>query len=272
VWLAACWPLVLAVMLFVVYTAYTGSIVGRHMYPAIGALIVMIVAGLQIALGPRWGTLAICLLVVVALHLERTENRFFIDTTYLRQVVVPGIAPVVNQSLNTGWVQASELQVESSCPVIFFGLAFQRGEPSEMTFVDEDGLRVARIVLGPTAGVTTYLVETPYPSNFRLTLPPGATIGATDEASSGAVRIVDRPESPVAQLQCQTSEWRQVRFDQLYPKHHPDWVTYRAAAAWGDVWAWGTTAIFAAVLAVLAWRCAYPGVRRRLATRRESSD
>jgi hypothetical protein len=243
VFLALVGPVVFVFMALVVYTAYTGSIVGRHMFPAMVPAIVMMVAGAILALGTRFGSFALCALVLVALFLERGENRTFIDAVYLRNIVEEGVAPVVDQNLNTAWVNTNLLRVNSPCPVRYLGVAFEKGEPALAVLLipGQEEPAVAVRILPPVNGVTTFQLKPPYPKDFVAAFPDAVNVAS---APGGARSVgffdpaADRARAPMAQLHCRTGDWRQARFSQLYDQNHPQ-ISYRQAVRWADLWAWG---------------------------------
>jgi 4-amino-4-deoxy-L-arabinose transferase-like glycosyltransferase len=237
--LALTAPAVFAFMIFVVYTAYTGSIVGRHMYPAMAPLVVGIAAGTAIAFGKRGGTAAVVAVVLVALFLERQENRRFIDDVYLRNVVEEGVAPVTDQNLNTAWVTSSALRITAPCPVRYVGIAFEHHEPAVVIVVTPESGPAPAIQWGaPENGVTAYKLMPPYPKDFVLAFREPASVGSAPSATGEQIGFLDSARFPMAQLHCRVPDWQQNRFSKLYDQNHPS-ITYRQAVLWADLWAWG---------------------------------
>lgn len=251
-WLAAVWPAVFLTMTVIVYIAYAGSIVGRHMFPAMVPLVIVIAAGMVMSLGPRFGALTLCGLVAVALSLERRDNRAFIHTIYTPNLVAEGFAPVYDQQFNSGWVKTSGFRVSSRCPVSFMAVSFEHPAPLEIAIEGEQAVRTARLIGESRLIAATYELPKPYPKDFDVKLPAPAMVGASAEGST--VAFIDAPGFPMAQIHCRVGAPAEVRWAQVFGPNHPDWMSYRLATWWGDFWAVAGAALLVSASLVLGIR------------------
>jgi len=255
-WLAACWPVMFLAMLAIVYLAYTGTIVGRHTYPALVPLLVFLAGGILTGLGPRAGTVVLALLIASALWLEQAENKWYMDRVYLEHVFLEGVSPHWDQPMTLTWVEVRELNIDSTCPAVVLGLGFAEPPPLEIAFSTDRGVATAPLV-GLSEGMSLYLLEKPYPKSMDIRFDPPRLMGL-DTQKPGPVKFSDgHPRrSPMSQIQCRVDDPQRTRFEQRYAPFHPGAVTYGRVLAWGRGWA-VLGILFAGgvvVTEVLAWR------------------
>lgn len=238
-WLASCWPLAFLTMLAIVYLAYTGTIVGRHTYLALGPLLVFTAAGNLLGFGRRLGAVVLATVIALAMWREQTELVRYMHPVYLEHVYEEGVTPVWEQPFSYGWVPATGVEVRSECPVVAIGLGVLGEAPEELTATTPGGARTLEL-LGEREGISVYPLERPLPRRFSITFPAGVQMGAAP-GGPGRVRFADpgASQTPMAQIQCRRAEWEQVRFSQRFNPLHLDAITYGRAQGWTRAWAVG---------------------------------
>ena len=236
-WLAACWPVMFLAMLAIVYLAYTGTIVGRHTYPALVPLLVFLAGGILTGLGRRAGTVVLAVIIASALWLEQAENRRYLDKAYLEHVFLEGVAPEWDQPMIRTWTEVREVNVDSDCPVVVLGLGFAHAPPLEVDLLTDRGVQTVPVI-GLSEGMTLYLLEKPYPTSFDIRFEDPRLMGF-DYQEPGPVKFSGASPrlSPTSQIQCRMDNPRQTRFEQRYAPFHPGAVTYGGALAWSRGWA-----------------------------------
>ena len=265
-WIAAALPVTFIGMEVIIFliTDGAGEPYGRHLYPALVAAAIAIAAGLVSALGPRFGTVAVLAVVAFGMTREQTLVHHYVADTYTTGLVTPGLAPVVDQSLNERNVVTRGISVDPSCPVEEVGLLVLGERPEAVTVAE--GATVQQAVLAGTSdtffgqifgggqgAITLYRLQTPVDGPFRILLPEIETGSAQTPQGSG-LSFVDGPGEPVGRLYCKVADPLAARFEQLYRPNHPSGVSYGQLRAWPAVWAvlgWSAVAV-AAVMSVIA--------------------
>lgn len=236
-WLATCWPLAFLSMLSIVYLAYTGTIVGRHTYPALAPLLIFVAGGLIFGLGRHLGTVALAILIAGALWVEQAEYKNYLNSVYLEHVVIEGVAPEWDQPFTMAWVETEGLWVDSSCPVVSVGLGLRDTAPKQI-LIDTDSRTLTAPLIAGGEGISLYLLEEPYPTRFTIGFSPPLMMGS-DAHLAGPIHFAegDPNQSPMAQIQCRMADWEQSRFDQRFSPFHLDQISYSLALGWGRGWA-----------------------------------
>lgn len=262
VWIAAALPVTFAGMEFIVHVVSDGAgePYGRHLYPALVAVAVAIAAGLVSALGPRWGTVAVLIVVAFALTREQTLVHHYVADTYTTGLHTPGLAPVVDQSLNERDVATSGIRVDPPCAVEEVGLHLRRDAP-EAVRVSGGGTVSEAVLAGPSdsffgqlfgggeGAITLYRLATPLDTPFEIRLPE-TTMGSAQTPQGSGLSFLDGPGEPVGRLYCQVADPLASRFDQLYGPNHPSGVTYGQVRAWPALWVvvgWAAAAVAVAL-------------------------
>src|SRR5205085_3904174 len=98
-WMASAVPLALLAMIGIIAGVFGGSssVVGRHLYPALPALAIAVVAALVTVAGKRVALVAFALLIAVGLTLERADTTRYVRGAYTRGIEL-GLTPVAGQN------------------------------------------------------------------------------------------------------------------------------------------------------------------------------
>jgi len=248
-WIAAALPVTflgMEVIIFVI-TDGAGEPYGRHLYPALVAVAIAIAAGLVGALGPRFGTVAVLAVLAFAMTREQTLVHHYVADTYTTGLVTPGLAPVVDQSLNERNVVTGGIGVDPPCAVQEVGLLLRSEPPAAVTV--SAGASVQQAVLAGTndtffgqvfgegqGAITLYRLETPIDGPFRVLLPE-TEVGSAQTPQGSGLSFLDGPGEPVGRLYCEVADPLAARFSQLYGPNHPSGVSYGQVRAWPAVWA-----------------------------------
>ena len=228
-WMATALPLGLLTMIGIIAGVFGGSssVVGRHLYPTLPALLIAIVGGACTLLSKRHlGLVVVALVVAIGLTLERADdNRYFLGT-YTRGVVA-GLSPVGGNERGDRSVDGPlTVHVAANCKIggVSVEFAGEPNPPSEVTRVDPGGGTFA--FYGVPATKTTYAVE----------VPAGTKVAATKDGRA------------VATAYCVKSHPAERRFNALFHPQHPDWP-FAATKAWPTLWAIVGWLLFAATAA-----------------------
>ena len=235
-WLASCWPVAFAVMVAIVYIAYTSTVVGRHTYPALIPLLVFLAGGILLGMGRPLGPVALATLVAVALWMEQAEIKRYVDGVYLEHIYESGLAPVWEQPVNQAPVTATGVTVRSSCPVEWLGLGITGTPPLQLEVASAGGIQTVQ-ALGEREGIVLYRLQRPAP-DLEVRFGRPLVLGARP-MRSGRVRLAGQPGGPVpmAQIQCRTPNGAALRFEDRFRPLHSDAITYRGVSVWARAWA-----------------------------------
>ncbi|HVV35175.1 MAG TPA: hypothetical protein VHC63_01140 [Acidimicrobiales bacterium] len=243
-WMSVAIPLGLLLMIGIIAYVFGGSssVVGRHLYPTLPALLVAIAAAAcTVFRRPRVGLAIVALLVAVGVTLERADDSRYVLGTYTRGAIGP-LTPVVGNTRGDGSV-ASPLRVhlEANCVIAGVGIEFASAPmpTPTVTRVDAGGGTFAFYPVAAPARA----VDVDVPAGFRL-----------------SATAHHRTATPVASAYCAQPHPAQRRFDALFHPDHPnwplalvrDWPTGWAVVAW----------LLAAASALWAWRSVSPTTRR----------
>lgn len=259
VWLAAAFPLAFMTMVTLTYALPDSSgAVGRHYYMALAPLCIVIASGLVIALGARWGTIAVLLVVMLALGTEQGVTRRYIDGVYTSGVIGSSLAPRVDQSWNDEYVSSQAVQVSPPCSVEVLGLGIA-GSPPAAVNVAWDSMQQPAQIIGANGNVALYTLQEPLSTAFQIHLPEGTSVGSSRLDREPSVRFADRPGDPMALLYCKSANAKAERFEQRYGPQHPEAITYDRILIWTHAWAWaarlafGVAVVTAIALEILHW-------------------
>ncbi|MEY2473719.1 MAG: hypothetical protein QOK28_3048 [Actinomycetota bacterium] len=239
-WMATALPLALLTMIGIIAGVFGGSssVVGRHLYPALPALLVAIAgAACTLFTRRRAGLVALALIVAVGLTLERADDNRYVLGTYTRGVVA-GLTPVAGNGRGDGAVSGPlTVHLEANCKIGGVSVEFA-GAPNPSTAqTREDAGGGTFAFYGVPATASTY----------DLAIPAGARVAATTE---------HKVTTPVAFAYCEKRHAAQLRFNALFHPQHPDWPL-ASTKAWPTGWAvfgW----LLAAAAVVWAWRDSNP--------------
>jgi len=268
IWIAAALPVTFIGMEVIIhlFTNGAGEPYGRHLYPALVAVAVAVAAGLVIALGPRWGTVAVLAVIAFALTREQALVHHYVADAYTTGLTPSGLAPVVDQSFNEGNVVTEGIRGDAPCPVEVVGLLLPSEAPDMVAVSDTGSVQRARhagtddtvfgrLFAGGQGAITLYQLERPVDGAFELRLPP-TEIGSAETPQGSGLSFVDRPGEPVARLYCAVADPLGLRFSQLYGPNHPPGISYGHVRAWPAFWAVLGWFLVAAAAATSATRSA----------------
>lgn len=261
-WLGSSWFVTLAMMLLVIYGVFGGksSVVGRHLYPSLVAVVVAVAAAAFI-LGGRWAGWAMLLLLAnAALTFEQPLVRARIDHDYA-QGVIGDLAPVVDQSWGEGLVVPTTVDVTPPCPAQKFAVAFSGAAVAPGTLSIATGAGLVQATASGRQGssaqyFTVYDLPVPLDGPFTIDL-AGVPISASAEDRDPNLVLAGQPGDPVARLFCKIDDAKASRFAQRFTPDHPAFIRYGQVLAWPSGWAW------AARLAMVGLLVAYRRHRRR---------
>lgn len=258
-WLAACWPLVFGAMLAIVYVAYTSTVVGRHTYPALVALLLFVAAGTLIGLGRPAGTIALACLVAAALWVEQGVTATYVERTYLPHRYLPGVAVAWEQPLNASPVTTSAIDVSAPCPAVLLGLGFAGPPPAEVTVAAAGEAPARAVLMGRNQGFAFYGVGASRPAGpLQVRFDRPQALGAAEEVPGPVTFAPATPGGgliPMAQIQCEGGWSDEEQFSSRFDRYHWDGISYAGIALWTRAWAIGGI--------VLALVAAAAAVRRR---------
>ncbi len=244
-WVGTALPLAFLGMEAIVFGLFNGvgHPEGRHLYTALVPVSVLIAAAAAVALGPRWGVVAVAGVIAVALVAEQGEVRDYVRSTYAAGRLGADLAPVVDQPLNEGFVAASVIRVDPPCPVRAVGLVVDGPPPATLLVggsVTPLTGTLADLTPRPRPSdpeVQVYLLATPLSGRFDVVAPGPFMVGASVADTDSRLSLPDRPGDPVARLYCRVDNAERVRFEQQFPPQHPSQIGYSAIQAWPRVWA-----------------------------------
>jgi hypothetical protein len=240
-WMATALPLGLLTMIGIIAGVFGGSssVVGRHLYPTLPALLVAIAGGACTLLPRRHlGPVVLALVIAVGLTLERADDNRYVLGTYTRGVV-NGLTPVAGNGRGDGSVSGPlTVHLEANCKIggVSVEFAGAPNPPTGITHEDAGGGTFA--FYGVPASASTY----------DLAIPAGTRVAATTEG---------KVATTVAFAYCEKPHAAQLRFNALFHPQHPDWPL-AATKAWPMLWA-----VFGWLLAAAAVVFALLGNQRK---------
>ncbi|MEY2425339.1 MAG: hypothetical protein QOI61_911, partial [Actinomycetota bacterium] len=234
-WMASAVPLALLTMIGIIVGVFGGSssVVGRHLYPALPALLLAIVAGLFTVAGRRIGAVVLVGLIAVGLTLERADTDRYVRSAYTRGVE-SGLTPVTGQGRGDSAVAGPlSIRLEADCPIEGVGVEFAGDVPVSVTVLAGGGppQSVAPVSTRPDAGRGTFAFfsVSAGAEALNVDVPAGAQVSA-GLPSRRARRLV-----PVASAYCRIAKPATGRFAALFHPQHPDW-SLAATYAWPGIW------------------------------------
>jgi hypothetical protein len=232
-WMAGAVPLALLTMIGIIAVVFGGSssVVGRHLYPALPALAIALVAGLVTVVGRRIAVVALALLIAVGFTLERADTDRYVRGTYTRGVEL-GLTPVVGQNRGDGPVRGPlSIHLEADCNIGGVAIEF-RDEFSPVTVhVGADTLpavpRITRV--DPGGGVFGFYS---IPAKARAV---DVDVSATATVAAGVGNARSDRLVPTAFAYCDVPDRITKRFAALFHPQHPDWPM-PLAVDWPTAW------------------------------------
>jgi hypothetical protein len=244
-WVGTALPLAFVGMEAIVFGLFAGvgHPEGRHLYTALVPVSVLIAAAAVVALGPRWGVVAVAAVIAVAFFAEQAEVRDYVRSTYAAGLIAPDLAPVVDQPLNQGFVSTTAIRVDPPCPVRAVGLVVDGPPPTTLLI---GGSATPRA--GPLAELTSrprpsdpevqvYSLATPLSAPFDVVAPESFMVGASLADTDSHLALSAGTGDPVARLYCRVDDAERVRFDQQFPPLHPRQIGYSTVRLWPRAWA-----------------------------------
>lgn len=267
-WVGTALPLAFVGMEAIVFGLFdgVGHPEGRHLYTALVPVSVLVAAAAVIALGPRWGVVAVAGVIAVAFVTEQSEVRDYVTATYAAGRLPGELTPVVDQPLNEGFVSTTAIRVDSPCPVRAVGLVVD-GPPPPTLLIGGTSTPLTGTVaeLSPRARpsdpeVQVYSLASPLATPFDVVAPDGLVVGASRADTDPHLALAGVPGDPVARLYCQVADSERARFDQQFPPLHPSQLGYDTVRFWPRAWAGlGILGLLAAIGAALRPRKAVVG-------------
>ena len=211
---------------------------GRHLYIALVPLAVLLAGAAVVALGPRWGLVAVASILALAFVAEEAEVRDYLTGAYASGRITSSaspadepLAPVVDQNLNEGFLVATTIEVDPPCPVRAVALLVDGNVPPSMTVGG---------TVTPLAGTASelsdrsrhadtatqvYRLESPLAGPFEVVAPEPFLVGASLADVSPHLALPEGPRDPMVRLYCQVPDSERARFEQQFPPQHPGWVS-----------------------------------------------
>jgi hypothetical protein len=211
----------------------TGTVVGRHLYAGLGLAALAFSGGLMVGLGRRLGTAVFIAIIGLALISERELTNHYIDSTYALGVLEGGLAPVVDQPVNEGFVHVDRVELSAPCPAEALAMTFRDDPPAALTVLSDETRGQQAPYLGRIGVVDIYTL-TP-PAIGSVTVEPGVDIAYSPNRDDPRITVPGLSGDPVVRIYCQVADAREARFNQLYPPLHPDF-SYGTLRAWPTIW------------------------------------
>ena len=242
-WLASSWFVTLAMMLVLIYAVFGGksSVVGRHLYPSLVAVVVAVSAAAFIV-GGRWlGWALLLLLANLALTFEQPVVDSGVDRAYT-DGNIGDLAPVVDQSWGEGLVSPTTMEVVSPCPAVKFAVGFSGAVTAPATLAVTTPSGPVQAVQSGVQGTaaqyfTVYDLPAPVGGPFTVDLAGVPTSASAGDRHPNLV-LTGQPGDPVARVFCHVDDAGAFRFSQLFRPEHPDFIRYGHLSAWPTAWAW----------------------------------
>lgn len=249
-WLGSAYVITFATMVAVIYGLFAGrsSTVGRHMYPALIAVVVVTAAAAFVTVGRWGGWLALVVVANLALAAERPMVDRMVELTYTNSVIGM-VTPVVDQSWGEGLVDASSIAMNPPCPAEAFGIGLAAPAPPTLPVSTAAGL-VQAPFLGlqgsPAQRIAVYTLPEPTTAPFELLL-DGTPVSASADDRDAHLSLPGEPGDPVARIFCSVARPEEARFDQQFTPDHPSWIRLGYVTGWPTAWMWLGRAGFIAV-------------------------
>ena len=250
-WLGSSWFVTLAMMLAVVYGVFGGrsSVVGRHLYPSLVAVVVAAAAGAFVVGGRRLGWGLLLVVANLALTFEQPLVHARLDRDYAEGLIAD-LVPVVDQSWGEGLVAATAVGVSPPCPAEKFAVGFFGPEPGPPTLaLATAGGPATAIRTGrqgsPAQYLTVYDLPAAVTGAFTIAL-DGAAVSASSDDRDPSLTLAGQPGDPVARVFCRSADPKEDRFAQRFSPDHASFVRRGHLTAWPTAWAWAARIALAA--------------------------
>ena len=253
-WLASSWLLTMLTMLVVIYAVFGGhsSVIGRHLYPSLVAVVVLVAAAAIMVAGRLGGCIVLVVVASLALTFEQPLVHAFVDRWYT-DGAVGRLVPAVEQSYGEGMVAAASARLSAPCPAAAVAFAFAGPAPPSLPVTTGAGAVDAPLLehlAGPIQGWDVYRLSTAAPPGVGLDVAlAGAAISASATDREPRFSLPGEPGDPVARVYCTSSHPSRERFDDLFSPDHPAWIRHGHVRAWPVAWSWASRAALAALLA-----------------------
>jgi hypothetical protein len=238
IWLAASFPIALLAMVAIIYAFFDGlgTASGRHLYVALPLLVILVAGGLM-AIGPRLGATVLVATLAVLLAVESKTFQGYAEAWYTPGIVERELVPVIDQSYNDGFSSAQKVRMTPPCTTELVGLAFD-GKPATELVVSGAQSTSAQLI-GTDGVFSLFRFQVPPRSEFELEL-AGHEVGRSRREREAALSFAEGSDGdPVGRIYCRRSNARDLRFQQIYDLQHPDFLTYSRVVLWSRLWLLG---------------------------------
>ncbi|HUR76452.1 MAG TPA: hypothetical protein VMZ22_00775 [Acidimicrobiales bacterium] len=215
-WLFAAWPVVFAVMALVILGVSGGrsDIAGRHLYAALPALVVGVVAATFLVAG-RWAATVLAIVCAVGLSFEARDAPGIMRAAYT-QGVFGNLAPVVDRFYADRLIAGGRFVLDAPCPAVAARLVFDRAAPTIV--VNGAASRPFASEHLPGGAVAARYAVTAAPRQVVVDVPADARVAAS--------RV-----GPAHALYCVTENNDDARFAQNFRRGHPPLTAAQVAFA-----------------------------------------
>lgn len=240
-WLGSAVFVTLGAMLGVIVVVFAGrsSVVGRHLYPALVATVVMLAASAFIVAGRRGGWLILAVIAALTTTFEVDTVRRHVDQVYA-DGIIGDLAPVVEQTWAVGRVNTPVVRVSPPCPAEAFSLGLMTPAPQSLTvFTDARSVQAHRTIeqTDQPEPLTVYALPASIRRPFAVAI-PGVPLRASADDREPLLAMDGEPGDPVARIYCPVTDPAAFRFHQRFSPDHPSWIGYGELRAWPLLWAW----------------------------------
>lgn len=242
-WLASSAFVTMAMMLVVIYGVFGGksSVVGRHLYASLVAVVVAAAAAAFVVAGRWLGWGLVLVLANLALTFEQPTVPSLVDTFYA-EGNIGDLSPVVDQGWGETLVSATAIEVTPPCPAakVAVGFGGVGTAPATVTVTTPAG-RVQAPRTGeqgtPAQYLAVYDLAPPLAVPFTVDV-SGVDISASATDRDPNVALAGLPGDPVVRVFCPVDDPKAARFAQEHGPDHPSFVRYGSVLAWPQAWAW----------------------------------
>ncbi len=267
-WTGVALPLAFVGMESITFGVFNGvgQPQGRHLYIALVPLAVLVAGAAVVAIGPRWGLVAVAFVIALAFVAEEAQVHDYVTGAYGSGRIASSapedepLAPVVDQSLNEGFKAITTVEVDPPCPVRAVALLVDGNVPPALT-IGGTATPLAGTVAQLSArsrhadsATQVYPLASPLAGPFEVVAAEPFLVGTSLADATPHLALPDGPGDPMVRLYCQVPDSERVRFEQQFPPQHPGWMSYSAVRLWPRLWAGlGILGLVAAIGAALRW-------------------
>lgn len=248
-WLALAFPFVFVFMLFVILVVFDGrsGTIGRHMYPSLVPVAVLLAGATLLGLGRRAGFVALAALAVFVTWNEVRSVERYIALTYESFRNEADLVPGRELRAGNGLVRGGTFVVSPNCSAEAVGVVTATNPPPTVTArIGRSAPRQLKIIndyrIGVVRSISVYQLPAPTRESIRVTVDPSVELSA----SSG---------EPIGEAWCRFRDPGAARFKQTFTPDHPRVLTRAVVLGWPKLW-------FAAALCALLAALVHAARRR----------